>query len=122
MNARQALYALLSISFMYAALAGITSSYDIQLPKSVELVAGLLMLAGTYIWYYLDAAERGYRRTTLLGGAVILFSLLAVPYYLFRSRSRGQRAKAIFRFFGICVLYIVVVLISAIVADMVRSY
>lgn len=51
-----------------------------------------------FTWYYLDTDERGYRRTPLLSMMVVAVGIIAIPYYLFRSRGArlGLRAFGLF--------------------------
>jgi hypothetical protein len=51
-----------------------------------------------FTWYYLDTDERAYRRTPLLNMMVVAAGVVAIPYYLFRSRGarRGLRAIGFF--------------------------
>lgn len=51
-----------------------------------------------FTWYYLDSGDRDYPRTPLLNIMVVAAGLVAIPYYLFRSRGaqRGLRACGLF--------------------------
>ena len=64
----------------------------------INLLSALVTLGLIFAWYRLDARDLGYRRTALLNAMVIAVALIAVPYYLFRSRgfARGLRATGIF--------------------------
>lgn len=66
----------------------------------------LFMLIGVFLifwWYRLDANERNYRASPLLNVSVVAVSLLALPYYFFRTRgfTRGLLASAVFLGLGI---------------------
>ncbi len=113
MTARLARFTLLSIVFLYAAMAGYLDTHHDPVTKAIDLIFSVLMMAFTYVWYYCDANERHYKRTTMLGGAIILFSLLSVPYYLYKSRPPGQKARALMKFVTVCVLCLVVIVVSA---------
>ncbi len=113
MNARLAQFTLLSIVFLYATLVGYLETHHDPLTKAIDLIFSVLMVAFTYLWYYIDATERHYKRTTMLGGAIILFSLLSVPYYLYKSRPPGQKVRAVMNFLLVCVLWLVVIVVSA---------
>lgn len=39
-----------------------------------------------FAWYHTDAKQRGYRRPTWLDIGIILVAIVAMPYYLFRTR------------------------------------
>ena len=58
-------------------------------------------------WYWADSTSRSYRRSPLLNVAVIAVGFLAVPYYLLRSREKGQRLNAFARMLGFVVLILV---------------
>ena len=53
-------------------------------PSSVAL--SFLVLFLTFLWYRLDSDSRGFRRTPLLSAAIVGITILALPYYLFRTR------------------------------------
>jgi peptidoglycan/LPS O-acetylase OafA/YrhL len=112
MTAKLARFTLLSIVFLYVTLAGYLDTHHDPVTKTIDLIFSVLMMAFTCVWYYCDANERHYKRTTMLGGAIILFSLLAVPYYLYKSRPPGQKARALMKFVTVCVLCLVVVAMS----------
>jgi len=78
------LVALAIVSFM----SGAVDQYfypGVTFPPTamVYMVLGLLLL---FAWYRLDADQRGYRRSPFLNVGVILFAIVALPYYFFRSR------------------------------------
>ena len=51
-----------------------------------------------FTWYFLDTGEHAYRRTPLLNVMVVAVGIVAIPYYLLRSRGtqRGLRAIGLF--------------------------
>ena len=112
MNARHALVCLIVLMALYGSVMGYYSARELEVPRAVELVTTLAFAALTYIWYYLDASERAYRRTMSMGAAIILVSLFAVPYYLVRSRPPGQRRKAVLRFLGFGLFTLLVPLVA----------
>lgn len=57
-----------------------------------------------FYWYRLDSEARRYRRTRLLNTGVVAFAFAAMPYYLLRSRPRGERLGDVLRFLGFLVL------------------
>ena len=40
----------------------------------------------TFLWYRLDATERGYRRSSMLNIGIVGLTAVALPWYLFKSR------------------------------------
>ena len=67
----------------------------------------------TFAWYRFDSDIRGYKRSPLLNVSVVALGLFAVPYYLIRSRERGQRIKAILFFFGYLLAFIVALILGS---------
>jgi len=51
-----------------------------------------------FLWYRLDSDARSFRRTPILSVGVIGLAILAVPYYLYRTRGflRGSAALLVF--------------------------
>lgn len=45
-----------------------------------------IFLLLTFLWYRLDAAERGYRRSSMLNIGVVGLTAVALPCYFFKSR------------------------------------
>jgi len=66
--------------------------YDMAL----SLVCAILV----FTWYYIDSDEWAYRRTPLLNMMVVALGIVAIPYYLFRTRGARQG----FRAFGLFLL------------------
>jgi len=114
MKPKHALYGFFAVMAAYGALAGYYQSFGANPPRSLEFALTALTIVLLYVWYYLDAEERQYNRTALLGGAVILLSALAIPYYLVRSRPPGARVKALGKFLGLAVLSVVVTALAAV--------
>jgi hypothetical protein len=80
---------------------------------SLQLPLMALFTITTYAWYYLDAKEKNHQRTVPLGVAIILVAGISVPFYLYRSRPPGSKAKALLRFFGFCILGFMTAVITA---------
>ena len=81
-------------------LNGWASGVSGQVPRSWDLLFNLSQAALVYHWLREDARAQGVQRTLGLSGLVILLAPLGVPIYLWRSRPRSQRAKALLRFAG----------------------
>jgi hypothetical protein len=112
MNSRRALISFFTALALYGAVAGYYASVNADPPRPVELLFTVATVVSIYLWYYFDAAERSYRRSIAMGGAIIMFSLVAVPCYLARSRPSGARVKALVRFVGSVALALVVVVVA----------
>jgi hypothetical protein len=121
MDPRTPLYACFAILALGGAFSGYYIASDSGPPRLIEFTMMVTSSVLIYVWYYLDAAQRRYRRTLLLGGGVIMLPFVAVPYYLARSRARGERFKAVLKFFGLGVLSIVVPFLAALLVALVAA-
>jgi len=72
-------------------------------PKS-DIVFMLLGTVLVFIWYRLDSNQRGYRRTPWLNVCVVGLSIIALPYYFFRSRGARDGFIAL-GLFLLCVVF-----------------
>lgn len=57
-----------------------------------------------FTWYRHDRDERAYARSRWLNVGVIALTPLAIPWYLLRSRAKGERLRAILRLLGFVLL------------------
>jgi len=99
-----------------SALSGMTSYLEvrgIEEPPWSVIVTMLLSSSLIVWWYWADSTSRSYRRSPLLNVAVIAVALVAVPYYLLRSREKGQRFKAISKLFGFLALVVGAAMVGA---------
>ena len=64
-------------------------------------------------WYWVDSTLRSYRRSPLLNVAIVAAAFVAIPYYLLRSRQKGQRVVAVVRMLGFVALLVVALFIGA---------
>ena len=92
MTARQTIGLYLALTMLMGVLSVALAP---ELARTMDAIWLILSVAVPYVWFYLDAAERSFARTPRWSTGIILFSLLAVPVYLFKSRRRGRRLKAI---------------------------
>lgn len=64
-------------------------------PGSVLLTThALLSLALVFAWFWFDSRKRGYRASIFLKVAMAGLTMVALPYYLFRSRGLAGGLKA----------------------------
>ena len=112
MDSRKALYILLTVLALSAAVSGYLANERTPLGSSINLALNVVVIAFTYLWYYHDASERNFKRSVALGGAIVLFPVLSVPYYLIKSRPAGQRGKSILKFLSACTVFVVVLIVS----------
>ena len=69
-----------------------------------SLVSTLVFSFLCFYWYRLDSVARGYRPSAWLNVGIVMLAIVAVPYYLARSRPAGARARALLRFGGFALL------------------
>ena len=101
---------LIALPVAFAAL-GMFMAYlqvrGIPEPKSVQVASTFLFSLMTFAWFWLDSELRAYKRSPFLSVSVVAFGIVAIPYYLLRSRSKGQRLKAVGKFMGfVCLLFL----------------
>ncbi|WP_116807638.1 hypothetical protein [Steroidobacter cummioxidans] len=105
-----------------AALGGMAAFLDarrIAEPQWSVIVTTMLGSLLVFWWYWADSVSRSYRRSPLLNVAIIAVGFLAVPYYLLRSRQRGQRLAAFAKLVAFVLLMVVAVMIGAMPVAMV---
>jgi CDP-diglyceride synthetase len=113
---------LIVLLLYFAALSGMTSYLDargIAEPQWSVIVTMLFSSLLVFWWYWADSTSRSFRRSPLLNVAVVAVAFIAVPYYLLRSREKGQRLKAISRMFGFLLLIVAAVMVGALPAALV---
>jgi len=87
------LWAFAAISFISGANPVIAMSADTV--RLIELVLLFAMVFMIFLWYRIDADERGFKRTPLLNMAIVMAAALAIPYYLIRSRGSQEGPAAV---------------------------
>jgi glucose-6-phosphate-specific signal transduction histidine kinase len=113
MDSRKSLYVLLSLLALAAISAALEPESHNPLLGSLNLLLNAAVLASTYIWFVHDADERKFKRSITLGGAIVLFPIFAVPYYLFKSRPVGARGASLRWFLLICASLFTVLVVAA---------
>jgi hypothetical protein len=102
----QVLWAFAAVSFFAGANPVIAMS--IESTRMIELMLVVAMVFLIFLWYRIDADQRGFQRSTLLNVGIVMIAAVAVPYYLIRSRGwqEGPAAvlKALLVFLGSIVL------------------
>jgi hypothetical protein len=106
MTTRTALFWMLAISIVTGAMGGYASSRHAAQPLAGGYVLEVLFSFVSFVWYRSDRDARAYVRSRWLSVAMVGASIVTVPYYLWRSRPRGQRRGAILRFSGFVVLLV----------------
>jgi hypothetical protein len=120
--ARASIAGLLAIAFCNGAANGYFSKHHLAEPGAVAALFFASVMALTYLWYYYDSIERCYLRTRGLNLGIIMLSIVAVPYYLTRSRPQGQRLKSILRLFGFALSYIICAIVGVLLVKLVGVF
>lgn len=100
-----------------ALLQGLFDARDMALHAQAPVLPLLSMLVFSFLgfyWYRLDSIERGYRRSRWLNAGVVALTMVAIPYYLARSRPRGQKGRALLRLTGFALLQFAAAFVGAI--------
>ncbi len=103
-RAKQALASFLVFCAILGSVGAYLDSDHIREPWWWRLTSTALATFILFAWYYYDSECRGYPRSTWLNIGVVGFALVAIPYYLIRSRPPGQKGKALLKCLGFCVL------------------
>jgi len=90
----------LALFLLLAFLSGVARQFFApgQLLSRIDIPFLLVGLLLTFLWYRIDSEHLRYRRSPILNVMVLAFTLLALPYYFFRSRGflRGSVATVLF--------------------------
>ena len=103
---RLTIIAALCVAFLSGAGSQLLVSQEAR--AQADVIVGLIVVVMVFIWYRLDSSERDYPRSGSLNVAVIALAIIAVPYYLFRSRGTSKGAMATLMFAGLVIAYLVV--------------
>jgi hypothetical protein len=101
---------ILALLVAVTAVYGVVDAHQMALHieySGWEVLATLMFSFLCFCWYRVDSEERMYRRTALLNVGIVMLAILAVPYYLVRSRPAGQKGRALLRLAGFCALLVV---------------
>jgi len=71
-----------------------------------------------FAWYRHDRDERNYPRSLLLNMGIIAVVYIAMPYYLVRSRPRGQKLRALLRLAGFVLLMILSAVLGLVISKL----
>lgn len=100
-------YALLALLIGILLTGGVDAYFELgSVPEPAWwTVSSTIALSATvFAWYYLDSDARSYPRSKWLNVAVVGFSLVAIPYYIFRSTEKERRPKAFLKLAAFVVL------------------
>lgn len=73
-----------------------------------------------FLWFRMDTDRLLYRRSPFLSVAVVAVAILAIPYYLFRTRGFVKGVAGVLAFLGIFVAYCLMTGLGAILVRIIR--
>ena len=100
MNLRTAVLVVFALCITFGLLDGYFLMRNLATPRAFDFLFAIVVMIAAYLWYRRDSMARSYSGSTLLAGAIILISPLAIPFYLAKSREKGKKTKSILLFIG----------------------
>lgn len=88
-------------------VAGVVDARDMALhiqSNGWAVLSTVLFSFLSFCWYRIDSEARRYRRSRWLNVGIVMLAIVAVPYYIVRSRPAGQKGRALLRLAAFCVL------------------
>ncbi|MEM4987507.1 hypothetical protein V8G57_08930 [Collimonas sp. H4R21] len=81
-------------------------------PAWLQFGAGAVFLFLIFAWFHNDTKAHAYKRSTWLVGGILFVSVVTIPYYLVRSRGKGEKVMALIRLCGFFILMLISSLIG----------
>jgi amino acid permease len=103
MNKTQVLALLVALTLVFGVVDARETTLGVQ-SNGWAVLSTLLFSFLCFCWYRLDSDAHRYRRTPLLNVGIVMIAILAVPYYIVRSRPAGQKGRALLRLAGFCLV------------------
>jgi hypothetical protein len=100
MTNRMNLYALSLITALSGLFGGHFMARHVSAVLMARFAFELMFNFVSFVWYCRDSDARSFIRSRWLSVAMVCVPVLAIPWYLLRSRPKGKRGKAILRFVG----------------------
>jgi hypothetical protein len=114
MNERRVLVLIL----IFAALVGAVNNYlyirAYVVPVWWQASSIVLFVLFMLTWYHYDSVSNGYKRTKWMNAGVLFMAVVAIPFYLVRSRAKGKKIKALLALSG----FVALLLLSTIVGGL----
>jgi hypothetical protein len=114
MNERRVLVLIL----IFAAVVGAVNNYlyirAYAAPVWWQTSSIVLFVLFILTWYHYDSVSNGYKRTKWMNAGVLFMAVVAIPFYLVRSRAKGKRIKALLGLSG----FVAILLLSAILGGL----
>jgi hypothetical protein len=114
MKPKQILGLILLSTALLGGMSAYLEAHGIREPPWSVLSTSMGFSLLVFWWYWADSTSRSYRRSPLLSVAVVAVAFVAVPYYLFRSRQKGQRLRAVASMLGFVALLVVALFAGAV--------
>ena len=89
------LFAIFTLTFIFGASDVWLEDAPRHLNQTVLWVSIIVVSVLIFAWVHLDASERHYPKSKWLNLGILAFSIIFVPVYLFRSRPKGQKLRAL---------------------------
>ncbi|MBP8267135.1 MAG: hypothetical protein KAX47_11330 [Zoogloea sp.] len=106
MHGKHILAAFLLLSAVNGGVDTYLDMHHIPEPGWWLISSSLLAMGIVFAWYHFDSNARGYPRSRWLNISMVMVSLLALPYYLIRSRPNGEKFRVLLKYVGFCLLSI----------------
>ena len=106
MNKKQVLALLVALTLVFGVVDAREMALGVQ-SNGWAVLSTVLFSFLSFCWYRLDSDAYGYRRTPLLNAGIVMLAVVAVPWYLVRSRPAGQKGRALLRLAGFCLVLVV---------------
>jgi hypothetical protein len=116
MTKKRILIALLLLMVLNGALDATYGGDPDAGPGAWGLLLGLCISFLTFAWYRYDSDERQYARSRWLNIGILVLTMFALPYYLVRSRPRGQKLRALARCAGFALLLVLATAIGMVMS------
>ena len=100
MNARHLLIALLVGMAVVGGIDNYFYANNVNVPVWWVVSSTVALNILIFVWYYLDSNIRSFSRSKWLNIAVVGLAVVAIPYYIVRSREKSQRALALIKLVG----------------------
>ncbi|MCU0951138.1 MAG: hypothetical protein MUC68_08735 [Burkholderiaceae bacterium] len=105
--ARRVLWALLALAAAIGVSAAVADARRTDEPALLTLAYNIGFGALTFAWVHFDSLRQGYRPSLLLKVGVVLLAVVALPWYLLRSRRGSAIGIALARLVGFFVLLVI---------------
>jgi peptidoglycan/LPS O-acetylase OafA/YrhL len=97
---------LLVLAMILGAVSAYLETHHIREPLWWHFGSTFLAIGLIFAWYHMDSTLRSYRRTALLNIGVIVVAVIALPYYIVRSREKGHKGKDVMKLIGFFGLFL----------------